>query len=189
MVLLGKIVMKTRKALSEDKLIEAIKCKSRIGAEALYDMYANTLYGIIVKIVCNDEIAEDLLQDSLIKIWDSFDNYDAAKGRLFTWMICIARNLTKDTLRSKQYRQRLITETIECQPGMIAQNNYVVFNTDTIGVRPWLDHLKKDQKDILDLIYFKGYTHSEVAEELHIPLGTVKTRCRMAINILRGIYN
>jgi len=182
--------MKIRKVLlSEEKLIEAMQIKSRIGSIALYDMYSKTLYGYIIRMIDNQEMAEDACHDSLIKIWNSFDSYDASKGRLFTWMLAITRNIAKDTLRSRRYKQYLQTVPIEHHIEMIEQRNNVLLNTDTIGIKPWLENLKKDQQDILNLVYFKGYTHNEVANELQIPLGTVKTRCRMGIKVLRGIYN
>ena len=175
--------------MAEEKLLEAIRIKSRVGAVALYDMYSNTLYGVISRIVKNKEMAEDVLQDSFIKIWESFDKYDASKGRFFTWMSCIARNMAKDILRSRQYHEFLNTAPIDDHVEKIERDNHVNFNTDIVGIALWLVHLKKAQKDILELIYFKGYTHAEVACKLNIPLGTVKGRCRKGISILRSIYN
>jgi RNA polymerase sigma factor (sigma-70 family) len=175
--------------IAEEKLLEAIRIKSRVGAVALYDMYSNTLYGVITRIVKNKEMAEDVLQETFIKIWDSFGKYDASKGRFFTWMSCIARNMAKDALRSRQYHEYLNTACIDDHAERIDRDNRVNFNTDTVGLKLWLVHLKKAQKDILELIYFKGYTQTEVACKLNIPLGTVKGRCRKGISVLRSIYN
>lgn len=175
--------------MAEDKLLEAIKIKSRIGAAALYDMYSNTLFGVITRIVNNREMAEDVLQESFIKIWDSFDKYDASKGRFFTWMNCIARNMAKDALRSRQYHEYLNTTSLEDYAEKIDRDNKVNFNTDIVGIKLWTAGLKKNQKDILDLIYFKGYSHAEVASRLNIPLGTVKCRCRKGLSVLRNIYS
>ncbi len=175
--------------LTEEKLIEALKSKNRIGAEALYDMYSKSLFGVLLKMVNDQELAENLLQQSFLKIWRSIDCYDAAKGRLFTWMIAITKNLGRDSLRSRMYHQRLVTDPLEFHSDHIEKQDPVVLNMDTIGIKAWVDNLKKDHKDVLNLIYYKGYTHKEVAEELDIPLGTVKTRCRTAICILRGRFD
>lgn len=180
--------MKKRILLGEERLIEEISIKSRIGAEALYDMYSKSLYGAILKIVRNKEIAEDVLQNSFIKIWYSFAMYNAEKGRLFTWMLCITRNLARDTIRSNYYQQYLNTDPIECYNEKIEQHDTRIFKVDIQCIKLNIDNLKKDHKDILNLIYFKGYTHSEVANELDIPKGTVKSRYRLGINILRGIF-
>ncbi|MDB5132822.1 MAG: sigma-70 family polymerase sigma factor [Mucilaginibacter sp.] len=182
MILKGRI-------LPENDLIKAIKNKSRIGAETLYDMYAKSLYGIIIKVVKNKEIAEDTLQKTFLKIWDSFEHYNASKGRLFTWMLAVTTNTVRDTLRSLHYRQHINTDSIDGHVAEIEERYYSVYNIDTIGARLLIDKLKEEHKHILDLIYFQGYTQSEVAKELNIPLGTVKTHCRKAIQTLRDIYN
>ena len=88
--------LKTKITLSENELVHAILTKDRNGAEALYDMYSSSLYGVIFRIVQHEEIAEDLLQDTFIRIWNSFSSYDASKGRLFTWMVNVARNIAID---------------------------------------------------------------------------------------------
>ena len=93
--------LKTKITLSENELVHAILTKDRNGAEALYDMYSSSLYGVIFRIVQHEEIAEDLLQDTFIRIWNSFSSYDASKGRLFTWMVNVARNIAIDKTRSK----------------------------------------------------------------------------------------
>jgi len=175
--------------MAEDKLIEAIQIKSRAGAVALYDMYSHTLYGIIVRIVKHKEMAEDICQEAFIKIWNSIGKYDVSKGRLFTWMSCLARNLAKDALRSRQYHEYTNTTALEHHTEDKEKNSLNILNTDTLGVKCWTEKLHKDQKDIIDLIYFKGYTHMEVASKLDVPLGTVKSRCRKGISILRSIYN
>jgi len=177
------------RTLPEPELIAEIKLKSRIGAEALYDMYAKNLFGILIKIIKNKEIAEDALQQTFMRIWDSFDSYDASKARLYTWMLCITRNIAKDTLRSKQCSQGAQTESIDFHLDRVEQQQIVSLNTDRLLMRSWLQSLKAEQRAILDLIYFSGYTHTEVALHLGIPVGTVKTRCRNGINMLRAIYN
>lgn len=175
--------------LPEDKLIAAIRVKSRDGSVALYDMYSKTLYTIIFRVVNDKEMAEDIFQEAFMKIWNSFDKYDASKGRLFTWMSCVARNMARDALRTKQHHQYLDSVPLENHIEMAEQHSSMVLNTDTLGTQLWTKNLEKKQKDVIDLIYFKGYTQTEAALELAIPLGTVKTRCRTGINILRGIYN
>lgn len=180
---------KRKTALSEDDLIRALRNKEKIGAEALYDMYSSSLYGIIYRIVQHDEIAEDLLQETFVKIWNSFALFDPAKGRLFTWMANVARNLSIDKLRSKDFRNNAKNQDIENTVNFIDETNSTALNPDTLGVKELMQRLKPEQKSILDLVYFRGYTHAEVAEELGIPLGTVKTRLRMAIITLRKFFS
>lgn len=178
-----------RKKLSEEELIIALQQKHKIAMEAMYDMYSNALYGVIHRIVQSDEIAEDVLQEAFVKIWNTFTGYDASKGRLFTWIVNIARNLAIDKVRSKEFRNNSKNQELENNVIEIDGTKNSAFSPDEIGLKDLLDKVKPDQKVVLDLIYFKGYTHVEAAEKLDIPLGTVKTRLRMGIIALRKFFN
>jgi RNA polymerase sigma factor (sigma-70 family) len=179
---------KAKKTLSENDLVQAIRQKDKSGAEALYDMYSASLYGVIYRIVQHEEIAEDLLQDTFVKIWNSFSLYDPAKGRLFTWMVNLARNLSIDKIRSRDFRNNSKNHDIENTVNVIDEQRNTEINPDLIGVKELVKLLKPEQKSVLDLVYFRGYTHVEASEELGIPLGTVKTRMRMAIITLRKFF-
>lgn len=180
---------KKKITLSETDLVRALRQKENIGAEALYDMYSSSLYGIIYRIVQHEEIAEDLLQETFVKIWNSFSSYNPEKGRLFTWMVNLARNLSIDKVRSKDFRNNSKNQDLENTVNFIDEQKNTAINPDTLGVKDLVNKLKPDHKSILDLVYFRGYTHVEAAEELGIPLGTVKTRLRMAIITLRKFFN
>lgn len=182
-------MIKRKTTLSENDLILALRQKDKLGAEALYDMYSSSLYGIIYRIVQHEEIAEDLLQETFVKIWNSFSSFDSSKGRLFTWMVNVARNLSIDKLRSKDFRNNSKNQDIENNVNFIDEQRNTAINPDILGVKELVQKLKPEQKSILDLVYFRGYTHVEAAEELGIPLGTVKTRMRMAIITLRKFFN
>ncbi|RZK52071.1 MAG: sigma-70 family RNA polymerase sigma factor, partial [Pedobacter sp.] len=156
----------------------------------LYKMYAGSLMGIISRIVKFDEVAEDVLQDTFVKIWKSIAQYDSSKGRLFTWMANLAKNAAIDQVRSKNYVNSGKTDDLgDTKVDLIDRRNNVSFNAETIGVRQLMQYLKPDQKNILDLVYFEGYTQMEVAEHLNIPLGTVKTKIRLSILTLRKYFN
>ncbi len=175
--------------LPESELVQALQQRKSVGAEALYDMYSSSLYGIIYRIVQHDEIAEDLLQETFVKIWNSIVSFDPEKGRLFTWMANIARNLSIDKVRSKDFRNNSKNQDIENTVNFIDEQQNTALNPETLGVKELVATLKPEQKVILDLVYFQGYTHVEVADELGIPLGTVKTRLRMAVITLRKFFN
>ncbi|RYG21968.1 MAG: sigma-70 family RNA polymerase sigma factor [Chitinophagaceae bacterium] len=176
-------------SLSEEGLVNALQRQETIAIKALYDMYSSALLGVISRIVINTEVAEDLLQETFIKIWNSASSYDASKGRLFTWMMNIARNLSIDKLRSKDFKNASKNQDIENNVDFIDEQKKVTFNADTLGLKALVTNLKPEYKNVLDLVYFKGYTHVEAAEELNLPLGTVKTRVRMAILELRKNFN
>lgn len=152
-------------------------------------MYSGALLGVISRIILQPEVAEDLLQETFIKIWNSGESYDSSKGRLFTWMMNVARNLSIDKLRSKDFRNSVKNQDIENNVDFIDAQKKVTFNADLLGLREMVTALKPEFTKVLELVYFKGYTHIEAAEELALPLGTVKTRIRMAIMELRKHFN
>ncbi len=175
------------KKYSEDELVFLLKNKQGPAFNYLYENYAAALYGIIFKIVENKELAEDILQETFIKIWNNFSNYDSTKGRLFTWMLNITRNLTIDTLRSKGYKKQNKIHSNENSVDNLIDKSAAAERFDSLGIRKHLTLLKNDQKQVIDLAYFSGFTQEEIAKELSIPLGTVKTRMRTAIIELRKL--
>ena len=181
-------MMSDVKNISEKELILLLKNKDRLGINYLYDSYSAALYGVILRIVNDEkETAEDLLQETFIRIWDNFSSYDAAKGRLFTWMMNIARNLAIDKLRSKDHRQAGQIQSIDKSVHTINKVRSVSNNTDHIGMKALVEKLKPEYWEVINLLYYKGYTQTEAAEELQMPLGTVKTRTRAALIELKKI--
>jgi RNA polymerase sigma factor (sigma-70 family) len=176
-------------SLSEEELVRALRNREKVAVEALYDMYSASLYGVISRIVVDTATAEDVLQDTFVKIWNSFAAYSAEKGRLFTWMVNIARNLAIDKLRSKDFKNQNKNQELENNVTFIDEQRNTVYKPELLGIKELVETLKPEQKSILDLVYFKGYTHVEAADELGVPLGTVKTRLRMAIVQLRKYFN
>lgn len=169
--------------------MRALRNREKVAVEALYDMYSASLYGVISRIVVDTATAEDVLQDTFVKIWNSFAGYSADKGRLFTWMVNIARNLAIDKLRSKDFKNQNKNQELENNVTFIDEQRNTVYKPELLGIKELVETLKPEQKSILDLVYFKGYTHVEAADELGVPLGTVKTRLRMAIVQLRKYFN
>lgn len=176
---------------SEEELIALLKSKDRNAFAYLYDNYSQALFGVINKMVNDQELAEDILQEAFIKIWNRFGDYDSSKDRLFTWMLNISRNLTIDTFRSKDYKKhsKIINKENSVDNISIKNASDSVDNFDALGIRKHLFLLKNEQKIIIDLAYFEGFTQNEISKKLSIPLGTVKTRMRSAILELRKILN
>lgn len=167
----------------------SLQHREKIAVEALYDMYSASLFGVISRIINDTAIAEDVLQETFVKIWHSFSSYSTEKGRLFTWMVNIARNLAIDKIRSKDFKNQNKNQEIENNVTFIDEQRNTVYKPELMGVKDLVQTLKPEQKLIVELVYFKGYTHVEAAEELGMPLGTIKTRLRMAILELRKHFN
>jgi RNA polymerase sigma-70 factor (ECF subfamily) len=174
---------------SEEELIALLRQQSREAFNYLYANYSAGLYGVIRKVISDEQTAQDVLQDVFVKIWNNIEQYNPGKGRIYTWMINIARNAAIDKLRSKG----------EIMKSKIHGGEEVVYNaqkdlktevaTDTIGLKDAVAELKPEYQVIVNLAYYKGFTMDEIAKTLEIPLGTVKTRMRHAMQLLRQFYN
>lgn len=178
-----------RKSIDEKELVILLKKQDKAALEYLYDHYSAALNGVILRIVKHEEIAEEVLQDAFLKFWKNISSYDSSKGKLFTWMLNIARNLAIDKTRSKEIKRDQKTDQVDDIVYHVDRHNYDTFSPENIGVKELLDKLNPDQKKVVDLLYFQGYTQSEVAKEHGIPLGTIKTRLRIALKQLRKIVH
>jgi RNA polymerase sigma factor (sigma-70 family) len=177
-----------KEQIPEAELVTLLIQRDKRGMEYLYDNYSSTLYGVVLRIIKAEDVAEEVLQDCFLKFWNKILDYDASKGRLFTWMINIARNLAIDKLRSKDFKSMARSEDITNTTPIKDASNSFDFDPNLIGVKEILEKLNPDQRLLLDLMYFKGYSQSEISEEFNIPLGTVKTRVRAAMIILRNFF-
>jgi RNA polymerase sigma-70 factor (ECF subfamily) len=178
--------MTMEQAQSEQSLVLALKSGNKAAIARLYDSYSAALYGIISRIVGSENLAEEALQDTFVKIWNNIESYDAGKGTLFTWMRRIAHNTSIDMLRQKDRQVGGVAlDGNEVHIDAQFQNSIAV---DTIGVRHLLERLRPEYQQVIDMLYFQGYTQQEVSDELNIPLGTVKTRTRAALNDLRKLF-
>lgn len=164
-----------------------MRSKDKSSFEYLYDNYSGALYGAIYRIIRKEEIAEEVLQDVFLKIWDKIESYDAAKGRLFTWMLNLAKNQAIDKTRSKEISKENKTGALENFVSDVKSGEFVEQRIEAIGVKDILTSLPEDQRFIVEHLYLKGYSQSELADEFNIPLGTVKTRLRIAMKQLRTI--
>lgn len=170
---------------TEESLIKELKARNTRALSTLYEKYSPALYGVVCRLVNDDHLAEDILQEAFVKIWNNAEGYDPSKGRLFTWMLNICRNAAIDKMRGKGFKAGKKTASDETILYDNPANAYDDVKPETIGIREIVEKLKPEWKQIIDLVYFNGYTHQEVSEELNLPLGTVKTRLRSAILFLR----
>ena len=176
--------MEPKTKYSEHELVVLLNEQSNDAFNYLYDHYSAALFTIIVQIVPDKDTASDVLQEVFVNIWRKINTYDAAKGRLFTWMLNIARNAAIDKIRSKGYRDNQRNQPIiETENGGMEMSSNPVVND--VGLKKVLTTLNEEYRKLIDLSYFQGFTHEEIAKMLGMPLGTVKTRIRTAISQLR----
>jgi RNA polymerase sigma factor (sigma-70 family) len=178
--------LSTNVTYEEYELVAALRQKDNQGFSYLYDHYGGALYGVIHQIVGDTELSNDVLQETFINIWKRIDSYDESKGRLFTWMLNIARNAAIDKTRSKGFQQS--QRQVSLVEGEMAPAS-VRPGVDDLGLKKIIFRLKEEQRLLIDLSYFQGFTHEQIAKALDIPLGTVKTRIRSALTQLRGLLS
>ena len=175
----------TTNTYTEDELVSLLKGRDSKAFGYLYDNYSGALYTVINQIVNDIELANDVLQEVFINVWRKIESYDPSKGRLFTWMLNVARNASIDTLRSKSFQNSQKNTAINANEEFDYGVKSSSINIDNIGFKKVIERLKKEQRVLIDLAYFKGYTHEEISDIEGIPLGTVKTRIRNALLQLR----
>jgi RNA polymerase sigma-70 factor (ECF subfamily) len=172
--------------MTQEELIPLILKKDERAFTIMYDMYSKSLYSVISTLVKDTEDAEDLLQEVFVKIWKNIDSYNQSKGRFYTWILNISRNSAIDKLRSKGHNNSLKNLSSDDFTHLLDDSNKLINRIDTIGIQEFVNKLKPKCIQIIDLLFFKGYTQQEASEELEIPLGTVKTQNRNCINDLRN---
>ena len=186
-------VLKQDEKHIEADLINQIRNGDKDAFSRLYDMYSANLYGVCLKILGSDELAEDVVQESFIKVWKRINTFDPTKGRLFTWLLNITRNTAIDALRKNKKNVKTEIQTLDFVVNISGRlsngpvHNFIRINE--IGLKELVSKLPQEQQQVIDILYFKGYTQQEAADELEIPLGTIKTRSRNAIQELRKLFD
>ncbi len=176
--------------ISEPELIFLLQGKDEKAFNYLYDNYSGALYGLILNMVTTKDHADEIIQDVFVKIWKSCSQYDAAKGRLYTWMINIARNTALDFIKSKGFQNEQKNHSLsdvvnEVDSDAASVDELQNIQTDQVAMKAVVYSLKPEWRELIELLYYQGYTQAEVAERLDIPIGTIKTRTRSALIELR----
>lgn len=178
--------MATTPAHKDEAFIARLKQRDESAFGQLYDNYSGALYGVLARMLSNEELAQDALQEGFVKIWKNIDSFDPGRGNLFTWMLNIVRNHAIDMLRSKNIKQKI--QKLDDNVRSINKSNHSAIDDEHILIKELVDQLKPEHRQMIEMAYFMGYTQEELAEELNMPLGTVKTRARAALTQLRRYF-
>lgn len=173
---------------NETELVAQLQLGDETAFADLYDRYSAMLFGIITRIVGDPEDAANLLQDCFIKIWRNIQGFDPAKGRFATWLINVARNTAIDFTRSKYFSQKRKNQNLDCLVSWETARSATHFAEDTLGLRQLVDKLSPVCRQVIEWMYFDGFTQQEIADKFDIPLGTVKSRTRLALKELRTYF-
>jgi RNA polymerase sigma factor (sigma-70 family) len=170
---------------TEQELVQALKQHDNAAYRHLYINYRGALYTNILQVITDPETASDVLQEVFVQIWKNIDKYDEGKGRLFTWMLKLTRNMAINQTRVKNFKVHSKNEDITNYVTTIEEKAPQQTSINNIGLRQQVHRLRPELKDVIELSYFQGFKQEEISEILKIPLGTVKTRLRNAIIELR----
>lgn len=149
--------------------------------EELYERHARLVYGLVLRIVQQAATSEEVVQDIFLQLWRNAKHYDATRGPFVPWLLTLARNRALDHLRLKSERQRRLEEQGDMLPTMFAAPEYehaLDEKRRAERVRALMASLTPQQKKAIELAYFEGLSHSEIAAALKEPLGTVKSWIR-----------
>ncbi|WP_221393987.1 RNA polymerase sigma factor [Dyadobacter sp. NIV53] len=180
--------MNNKSSLTETELVLRLKGNNREAFELLYDRYSPALYGIIMKIVKDEDKAADVMQDAFLKIWKNMNSYNSDKGSLFTWILNVARNTAIDKLRTDVKTKNILNLDYVSENDLGTSSIFIPLPA-TIDLRTIVEKLLPEKKLLIEMVYFQGYTHEEVSEKLSLPLGTVKSRIRKSLQELRNIFD
>ncbi|WP_031529099.1 RNA polymerase sigma factor [Dyadobacter crusticola] len=173
---------------SETELVALLKAGDNPAFKLLHDRYAPALSEIIHKIIRDEHQVEDIVQDTLLKIWIHIGSYQKEKGTLFTWMLNIARNTAIDRLRTNlKFKNHVGWETV----GEADIISLIIANPrlSASELNGYVERLSVKQKQVIELIYFQDFSHEYAAAQLGIALGTVKSRVRSALMEIREMLS
>lgn len=169
----------------EKHIVELLQERNEKAISLLYDHYGDTLYGVALKVVRNEELAQDVVQESFVKIWKKSDSYDSTKAKLFTWLFRVTRNTAIDKLRSVNTKT---DKEIQMDVSDVYNLGTESTNPEIMDIRDNLEKIEPKYQIVLEALFFEGMTQQEASDELDIPLGTIKSRLKIGLRELKKIY-
>lgn len=170
----------------EKEIVSLLKDGDKKAITLLYENYADALYGVIKKVISDDDTAQDVLQESFVKIWRYAKKYDASKAKLFTWLYRIAYNSAIDKVRSFKNKQ---DKEVQIETSSVYKITSNELNQDVLDLRKHLGAIDEKYQIVINALFFEGMTQQEASEELSIPLGTIKSRLKIGLRELKKIYD
>ena len=170
----------------EKEIVKLLENGDKKAITLLYENYADSLYGVIKKIISDDDTAQDVLQESFVKIWRYAKKYDSNKAKLFTWLYRIAYNTAIDKVRSLKNKRN---NEVQMETSSVYKVSSGELNQDVIDIKKHLNTLDEKYQIVINALFFEGMTQQEASDELDIPLGTIKSRLKIGLRELKKIYN
>ncbi|MDG1261290.1 MAG: RNA polymerase sigma factor [Flavobacteriales bacterium] len=168
----------------EQHITQLLRTDRRAAVSEVYDHYADTLYGVLCSMLKDSDVARDVLQETMIKVWKNGGSFDPTKARLFTWLLRIARNTAIDKMRSEGRQKEAVIQNELTDVDKIQK----ALNPDHLDVEESLNKLESKYAQVIHALFFIGLTQEEASKALDIPIGTVKSRLRIGLRELKSIY-
>jgi RNA polymerase sigma-70 factor (ECF subfamily) len=174
--------------LADEELMALVAGNDADAYEVVLERHADAAFSLAYRICGRRALAEDIVQDALLAVWRSGSRYDRTRGSVRTWTLGIVHNRAVDALRRSGVHERRrasddgIEETVEAEQRTDAQ---AIENSTSLEIRGAIDELPNEQRRVIELAYFGGFTHAEIASMLDAPIGTVKGRMRLGLHKLR----
>ncbi|QFZ55547.1 RNA polymerase sigma factor [Oceanihabitans sp. IOP_32] len=170
----------------EKDIVNLLEKGDKKAITLLYENYADALYGVIKKVIAEDDIAQDVLQETFVKVWKYSKKYDASKAKLFTWLYRIAYNTSIDKVRSLKNKTE---KEVQIETSTVYKITSGELNQDVLDIQKHLSSLDVKYQIVINALFFEGMTQQEASDELDIPLGTIKSRLKIGLRELKKIYN
>ena len=169
-------------SMTDDALLDRVRLRDRDAMTEIFDRYGSLVYSIALRVLKDSELAEDVMQETFFRLWENPGMFLSGRGSLPAWLAVVGRNRAVDTLRRRKPSEP-VDEVTLAMPTDIAleTERHIIMQR----VRAHLDTMPGDQRHPLELAFFEGLSHSEIAAQTGGPLGTIKTRIRSAITSLR----
>lgn len=170
----------------EKEIVGLLQKGDKKAITLLYENYADTLFGVILKVLNNEELAQDALQETFIKVWKKAKSYNADKAKLFTWLYRIAYNTAIDKVRSQSNKD---SKEVQIEASNVYKLTSEGLNQDVMDIKTHLKSIDEKYQIVINALFFEGMTQQEASDELEIPLGTIKSRLKIGLRELRKIYD
>ncbi|PNQ75331.1 RNA polymerase subunit sigma-70 [Hanstruepera neustonica] len=170
----------------EKQIVSLLAKSDKRAISLLYENYADSLYGVISKVLTDQDLAQDALQETFIKVWKKAKSYDASKAKLFTWLYRIAYNTAIDKVRSYNNKN---SKEIQIETSTVYRLTADSINQDVLDIKKHLETLDEKYQIVINALFFEGMTQQEASDELEIPLGTIKSRLKIGLRELKKIYD
>jgi RNA polymerase sigma-70 factor (ECF subfamily) len=167
-------------------LLRRIARQDETALAVLYAEYSTPVYSLALYVLRNPALAQEVMQDTFMKVWNNPHAYDPGKGQFSSWLLTVTRHTAIDRLRQEI---RHTGKDVPLEDNLLVDDEAALSAHDAEKLRDLLRELPPEQCTVIQLVYFRGYTHSELADHLGVPLGTVKTRLRLGLQKLKGLMS